>query len=90
MSSTPTPMITTPATTSNTPETRWMRLYGAVATEAFGHLNFALSDGDAEALFEGLLGELADRLGLAHWHRDDELGGTTGVAYAGRVPPAGL
>ena len=44
----------------------WMRLYGAVATEAFGHLNFALSDGDAEALFEGLLGELADRLGLAH------------------------
>jgi len=44
----------------------WMRLYGAVATEAFGHLNFALSDGDAEALFEGLLSELADRLGLAH------------------------
>ena len=44
----------------------WMRLYGAVATEAFGHLNFALSDGDAEALFEGLLGEMADRLGLAH------------------------
>jgi AcrR family transcriptional regulator len=44
----------------------WMRLYGAVATEAFGHLNFALSDGNAEALFEGLLGEMADRLGLAH------------------------
>ncbi len=44
----------------------WMRLYGAVATEAFGHLNFALSDGDAEALFEGLLGEMADRLVLAH------------------------
>jgi AcrR family transcriptional regulator len=44
----------------------WMRLYGAVATEAFGHLDFALSDGDAEALFEGLLDELAERLGLAH------------------------
>ena len=44
----------------------WMRLYGAVATEAFGHLDFALSDGNAEALFEGLLGELAERLGLAH------------------------
>jgi AcrR family transcriptional regulator len=44
----------------------WMRLYGAVATEAFGHLNFALSDGNAEALFEGLLREMADRLGLAH------------------------
>ena len=44
----------------------WMRLYGAVATEAFGHLNFALSDGDGEALFEGLLGEMADRLGLPH------------------------
>ncbi len=44
----------------------WMRLYGAVATEAFGHLDFALSDGDAEALFEGLLGELAERLRFAH------------------------
>jgi hypothetical protein len=44
----------------------WMRLYGAVATEAFGHLNFALSDGNAEALFDDLLRELAGRLGLVH------------------------
>ena len=44
----------------------WMRLYGAVATEAFGHLDVALSDGDAEALFEGLLGELGERLRFAH------------------------
>lgn len=44
----------------------WVQLYGAVATEAFGHLNFALQDGDAEALFEGLMGELAAKLGLAH------------------------
>lgn len=44
----------------------WVQLYGAVATEAFGHLNFALHDGDAEALFEGLMGELAAKLGLAH------------------------
>lgn len=44
----------------------WMRRYGAVATEAFGHLNFALSDGNAEALFDDLLRELAERLGLVH------------------------
>ncbi len=44
----------------------WMRLYGAVATEAFGHLNFALRDGDAEALFRDLMHEMAARLGLKH------------------------
>ena len=43
-----------------------MRLYGAVATEAFGHLNFALRDGDAEALFGDLMHEMAERLGLKH------------------------
>ncbi|HEY3090148.1 MAG TPA: TetR/AcrR family transcriptional regulator [Jatrophihabitantaceae bacterium] len=44
----------------------WIQLYGAVATEAFGHLNFALHDGDAEALFHDLMGELAAKLGLTH------------------------
>ena len=44
----------------------WMRLYGAVATEAFGHLDFALHDGDAEALFRDLMHEQAGRLGLTH------------------------
>jgi len=42
----------------------WVQLYGAVATEAFGHLNFALHDGDAEALFDDLMRELAAKLGL--------------------------
>jgi AcrR family transcriptional regulator len=44
----------------------WMRLYGAVATEAFGHLDFALHDGNAEALFRDLMRELAQLLGLEH------------------------
>lgn len=44
----------------------WVQLYGAVATEAFGHLNFALHDGDAEALFRDLMQELAAKLGLTH------------------------
>jgi AcrR family transcriptional regulator len=42
----------------------WVQLYGAVATEAFGHLNFALHDGDAEALFNDLIAELIAKLGL--------------------------
>lgn len=44
----------------------WMRLYGAVATEAFGHLDFALHDGNAEPLFSDLMRELAELLGLEH------------------------
>lgn len=44
----------------------WVQLYGAVATEAFGHLNFALHDGDAEALFRDLVGDLLAKLGLTH------------------------
>ena len=43
----------------------WMRLYGAVATEAFGHLDFALPGG-ADALFHDLMRETAQRLGLTH------------------------
>lgn len=46
--------------------TCWMQLYGALATEVLGHLNFALHDGDAEALFHDLVGELVAKLGLAH------------------------
>jgi AcrR family transcriptional regulator len=44
----------------------WMRLYGAVATEAFGHLDFALAGGNAEVLFADLMQEIAERLGLKH------------------------
>ena len=41
----------------------WQSLYGAVATEVFGHLQWALDD--AEELFEGRLAELLVMLGLA-------------------------
>ena len=44
----------------------WVQLYGAVATEAFGHLDFALQDGDGGPMFDGLMGELAGKLGLEH------------------------
>jgi hypothetical protein len=37
-----------------------------VATEAFGHLKFAIPDGNGEALFNDLMGELAAKLGLKH------------------------
>lgn len=40
----------------------WVRLYGAVAMEVFGHLAWALSD--AEALFERELVLLGELLGL--------------------------
>lgn len=39
----------------------WARLYGAVAVEAFGHLDFALTD--AEPLFERTVGEILTALG---------------------------
>ncbi len=41
----------------------WQSLYGAVATEVFGHLQWAIDD--AEELFEGRLAELLVMLGLA-------------------------
>jgi AcrR family transcriptional regulator len=44
----------------------WVQLYGAVATEAFGHLSFALAGGAADAMFDGLMKELATKLGLSH------------------------
>ena len=41
----------------------WMRLYGMVAMEIFGHLRFALDD--AEPMFEAELRSMAERLGAA-------------------------
>jgi AcrR family transcriptional regulator len=41
----------------------WEKLYGAVCTEVFGHLAFALEDG--EELFEDQLLDVAERLGIA-------------------------
>ena len=38
----------------------WVRLYGAVTLEVFGHLGFALSD--AEALFEAMLTDMRAQL----------------------------
>lgn len=40
--------------------TLWVRLYGLVALEVFGHLSFALDD--AEAFFEMTMRDLVDRL----------------------------
>ncbi len=40
----------------------WVRLYGLIALEVFGHLSFALDDG--EALFETELRSLAGQLGI--------------------------
>ena len=41
----------------------WVRLYGMVAMEIFGHLRFALDD--AEPMFEAELQSMAERLGVA-------------------------
>ena len=41
----------------------WVRLYGAVTLEVFGHLGFALSD--AEALFEAMLADMRRQLTAA-------------------------
>jgi AcrR family transcriptional regulator len=41
----------------------WIRLYGLVCMEVFGHLKFALDD--AEPLFEAELTQLAELLGVA-------------------------
>jgi AcrR family transcriptional regulator len=38
----------------------WVRLYGSVTLEVFGHLGFALSD--AEALFEAMLADMCSQL----------------------------
>jgi hypothetical protein len=38
----------------------WVRLYGAVTIEVFGHLGFALSD--AEPMFEAMLADMRRQL----------------------------
>jgi AcrR family transcriptional regulator len=45
----------------------WIRLYGLVCMEIFGHLRFALSD--AEPMFEAELRALGDVLGIAGEYR---------------------
>jgi AcrR family transcriptional regulator len=45
----------------------WIRLYGSVCMEAFGHLRFAVAD--AEPMFEAELRSLAGQLGIASDYR---------------------
>jgi AcrR family transcriptional regulator len=45
----------------------WIRLYGMVCMEVFGHLRFALDD--AEPMFEAEMRALADALGIAGEYR---------------------
>ena len=45
----------------------WVRIYGVVAMEVFGHLRWAVADG--EALFETELRQLAHQLGIASSYR---------------------
>lgn len=40
----------------------WVRLYGLISLEIFGHLQFAVSD--VEPLFEATLADIADRIGV--------------------------
>lgn len=44
----------------------WTRLYGAVAMEVFGQLQWALSD--SEAMFELTMRQLAERLGISDYY----------------------
>jgi AcrR family transcriptional regulator len=45
----------------------WIRLYGMVCMEVFGHLQFALHD--AEPMFEAELHRLGERLGIGNEYR---------------------
>jgi hypothetical protein len=45
----------------------WIRLYGLVCMEVFGHLKFALDD--AEPMFEAELRGLAELLGVPEAYR---------------------
>ena len=45
----------------------WIRLYGMVCMEVFGHLRFALHD--AEPMFESELRRLGDFLGIGDRYR---------------------
>jgi hypothetical protein len=42
----------------------WVRLYGIVSLEVFGHLSFALDDG--KPMFELMLSEMAPQVGLEY------------------------
>jgi hypothetical protein len=42
----------------------WVRLYGIVSLEVFGHLSFALDDG--RPMFELMLSEMAPMVGLEY------------------------
>lgn len=57
----------------------WIRLYGMVSMEVFGHLRFALTD--AEPMFEAELRDLAGKLGVADAYRPP-------ATAAGRSAPA--
>ena len=46
----------------------WIRLYGMVAMEVFGHLTFAVAD--AGPMFEAELADVAAKLGVADRARD--------------------
>jgi AcrR family transcriptional regulator len=64
----------------------WVRLYGMVSLEVFGHLHFALDD--AAALFEYTLAELAALLGLEYpATRAPAPDGARSAPPAGGVPP---
>ena len=60
----------------------WVRLYGMVSLEVFGHLHFALEQ--PAALFEYTLGELAELVGLEY-----PATGGPGPGGARSAPPAG-
>lgn len=49
----------------------WMRLYGAVSMEVFGHLSFALDD--PAPMFEIVLSELAPTVGLRYPAQGDDV-----------------
>jgi AcrR family transcriptional regulator len=60
----------------------WVRLYGMVSLEVFGHLHFALDD--PSALFDYTLTELADMVGLEYRATRGPVPGA-----ARRAPPSG-
>ena len=64
----------------------WVRLYGMVSLEVFGHLHFALED--PAALIEYTLTELAELVGLEYpVTRDPAPDGARSAPPAGESPP---
>lgn len=64
----------------------WVRLYGMVSLEVFGHLHFALND--PAALFEYTLAELAELVGLVYpATRGQEPDGARRAPPSGGSPP---